>query len=515
MKFSSLFFLAAGFMLTASSMAEARLLHIIHTNDLHSYFKGYKDGSGGYARVKTKIAELRQESLEKGIEVLQLDGGDFGEGSSFFLADEGAASIKALGMMEVDVAVIGNHDHMLGGKILSQQIKRAGVHTRFISANLVQTPEMELGGLVTPYVDVEKNGIAIRIIGLSTAEPHFQYPLLPGFIAPPIAVGDAQANIARKEGKELIIALTHIGLSVDELLARRTSEIDLIVGGHSHTRLDEVVWVRNKKNKQVPIVQAGAHGLVVGSLLINVQGPGQFEIVDYKLHRIKEGLVESDQTMANFVMAAAEDRNQYFGGRWAEIIGETLIPLSGYKNGSSGGKASCWGRHMAKMTRDAADADIGIHLANFEGTHLDPGTITFGDMIDNYPHFSNYGDNGWEISTVKLKGYVLKTIIRAIINVEHQMGVNFHGISYRSILLPKIIPYLGGRRWAFNMRVNGFKIQNNQDYVMAFPTEVAHALRLSLPQVTQKLFPSLDNTGKYYWTIMEDYIRENSPIQCL
>jgi 2',3'-cyclic-nucleotide 2'-phosphodiesterase (5'-nucleotidase family) len=503
------------FCLSYAYSAQAKLLHIIHTNDLHSYFKGYRDGRGGYARLKTKIEELRLHSLNQGIEVLQLDGGDFGEGTSFFLADEGAASLKALGMMGVDVAVIGNHDHMLGGKILSQQIKRAGVPTKFISANLVQTREMELGDLVTPFVDVEKNGIAIRIIGLSTAEPHFQYPLLPGLIAPPVPVGEAQANLARKSGKELIIALTHIGLATDEKLARGSSEIDLIVGGHSHTRLDEVVWVKNKKNKLVPIVQAGSHGLVVGSLLIDVKGPGELEILDYQLHRIRQELVAEDEQMANFVMAAAEDRNQYFGGRWAEIIGETLIPLAGYKNGGAVLKESCWGQHMARMTRDSVAADIGIHLAHFEGILLEPGPVTFGDMIDNYPHFSNYGDQGWEISTVKLKGYVLKTLLRAIVNVKHQMGVNFHGVTYRSILLPKILPYIGGRNWAYKMRVNGQKIYNQQDYVIAFPTEVAHALRLTLPAVTQKLFPSLDNSGKYYWPIMEEYIRENSPIQCL
>lgn len=500
--------------LLSANFAHARLLHIIHTNDLHSYFKGYRDGRGGYARLKTKIDELRLESRQQGIEVLQLDGGDFGEGTSFFMADKGAASLKALGMLGTDFAVIGNHDHMLGGNTLSKQIRKANVRTKFLSANFIRTPEMELNGLVHPFVDTSRNNISIRIIGLSTAEPHFQYSLLPGYIAPPVPVGNAQADLAREAGKELIIALTHIGLASDKKLAQNSSNIDLIVGGHSHTRLEEVVYVKNLKNRPVPIVQAGSHGLVVGSLMVEVSERGELKIKSYKLYPIEASQLAEDESMANFVMAAAEDRNQYFGGRWGEIIGETLIPLSGYKNGINSLKESCWGAHMAKMTKEAVAADIGIHLAHFDGASLPPGPISFGDMIDNYPHFSHYGDEGWQISTIKVRGWMLKLILRAIVNARQQMGVNFHGITYRSILIEGL-PYLNSFRWAFNLRVNGYKIYNQQEYTIAFPSEVGHALKLTLPVATQELFPSLENSGKSYWPVMEEYIRTHSPIQCL
>lgn len=146
-------------------VSEARLLNIIHTNDLHSYFKGYKDGRGGYPRLKSKIEELKASSLAQGIEVLQLDAGDFGEGTSFFISEEGSASVKALELIGTDVSVIGNHDHMLGGKILGDQIRKANVKTKFVSANLVQTPDMNLQGIVTPFVDIKRAGIKIRVIG--------------------------------------------------------------------------------------------------------------------------------------------------------------------------------------------------------------------------------------------------------------------------------------------------------------------------------------------------------------
>jgi len=494
-------------------VSEARLLNIIHTNDLHSYFKGYKDGRGGYPRLKSKIEELKASSLAQGIEVLQLDAGDFGEGTSFFISEEGSASVKALELIGTDVSVIGNHDHMLGGKILGDQIRKANVKTKFISANLVQTPDMNLQGIVTPFVDIKRAGIKIRVIGLSTAEPHFQYPLLPGFILPAQPIGDALSTQAKKEGAELVIALTHIGKKSDIELAKKSSDIDIIVGGHSHTRMEQVLYQKNKKGNLVPIVQTGAHSLAVGDLLIDVADDNSFKVIDYKLHNITADLPQ-DQSVSEFVEAAEDDRNNYFGGRWDEIIGETLIPFSGYKNGVNLAGESCWGEHMAKMSQEATNADLAIHLAQFEGQALEPGNVSFGDMIENFPHFRNYGDRGWQISTIKVSGKALKILLKAIINLKH-LGVNFHGVNYRKFTIPAFIPYLGGKHYAFALRVKGKRIDNNGQYFVAFPSEVGHALKLSLPDVAKKVFPDLKNTENYYWQIMEDYIKKNSPISCI
>jgi 2',3'-cyclic-nucleotide 2'-phosphodiesterase (5'-nucleotidase family) len=496
-----------------SLAAEARLLQIIHTNDLHSFFKGYKDGRGGYAKLKSKIEELKIEAKAKGVEVLHLDAGDFGEGTSFFLTQEGSLSVKALGLLGTDVAVIGNHDHMLGGRVLGEQIRNAKVDTKFVSANLVQTSEMNLKDVVIPFVDLKKAETKIRVIGLSTPEPHFQYPLLPGFILPAVQIGEAQSNEARRAGVELVIALTHIGKKADVDLAKKTSEVDLIVGGHSHERIENVLYVKNKKGKQVPIVQTGAHGLAVGALLIDIEGPGAFKIIDYKLHDIQIDQSE-DTTLQSLVSFAEEERNRYFSGRWNEIIGSTLIPLSGYRNGVEPSGSSCWGEHMAKMSQLSTGADIALHLAQFEGLAVDPGPITFGDMIENFPHFRNYGDPGWEISTITVNGKTLKILLKAIINLQH-LGINFYGVKYRAFKLPDFIPYVGASTFAYGFRVGGKKIVDSQKYKIAFPSEVGYAVKLSLSDVARKLMPDLTNTGVYYWKVMEDYIRMNSPISCL
>lgn len=501
------------FFFSLSAYLEAKPLRILHTNDLHSYFQGYRTGEGGYAKLMTKIQKLKEESASDGVEVLHLDGGDFGEGTSFFLSDKGATSIKALGLLGAEVSVIGNHDHMMGGSILADQIKRANVATKFLSANLVQTSEMNLSQLVKPFIDLEKNGIKIRVIGLSTAEPHFQYPLKPGFILPPVPIGVALSDQGRKEGKDLVIALTHIGQKTDEKLVNDSKEIDLVVGGHTHDFLDNINWQKNKNNKSVPIVQAGSHGLAVGSLLIDVEGPGKVKVLEYKLFRIPTS-TDENQEMLTIVDEAVENRNNYFNGRWEEVIGESLVNLSGYRNGSPVLTSSCWGRHMARITRVSSGASLGIHLAAFEGEEIPAGPIRFGDMIDNYPHFRNYGEPGWEISTIHVKGSLLKLIIPAVINLSDKFGINFDGISFKALRVPDFIPYFGGRIVPYFLRVNGAKINSNQNYTVAFPAEVAFALKESLPEATKKIFPSLKFTGKFYWTEMEEYIKASSPIRC-
>jgi len=496
-----------------SFFVEARTLHILHTNDLHSYFQGYRNGLGGYAKLMTKIQELKSESQSKGIEVLHLDGGDFGEGTSFFLSENGATSIKALGVLGVDVSVIGNHDHMLGGSVLGDQIRRAKVSTKFLSANLVQTKEMNLSDLVKPYVDLERAGIKIRIIGLSTSEAHYQYPLLPGFILPPVPIGIHLGNKARESGKELVIALTHIGQKEDEKLARESSEIDLIVGGHSHHFLDKVNWQTNKKNRSVPIVQAGSHGLALGSLMLDVSDAGEVKVLNYTLHQIPTDLEENSQ-MLSLVDQAVENRNNYFQNRWDEVIGESYINLSGHRFGAPILSQSCWGQHMARISKESTGSDIGVHLAIFEGEEIPAGPIKFGDIIDNFPHFRKYGDRGWEMTTIEMKGIFLKLFISAVVNITQNFGVNYHGLSFKTVLIPQSIPYIGGRILPTQMKINGEKINHSANYKMAFPAEVAFAIKESLPEVAKKIFPGLHFTGKFYWTEIERYIRQQSPIKC-
>ena len=185
-------------------VGHARKVQILHTNDLHSFFAGTRTGKGGYAKLKTKLLELRQKAQLDGIKTLHLDAGDFGEGSSFFLSNEGVASLKALDMLGVDVSVIGNHDFMLGGPALAEQIKRAELKTKILSANLQFKNKLKLDKLVQDKTDIHIDGINLRVIGLTTHEIHFQYPLRPkGYISSAHNEGLRQAKIGGSKIRDL------------------------------------------------------------------------------------------------------------------------------------------------------------------------------------------------------------------------------------------------------------------------------------------------------------------------
>jgi len=154
-------------------MNSGPIIQIIFTNDLHSMFKGV-ESKGGYARIKTVINQLKNKAYEKNIESLILDAGDFSEGSSFYLVDEGIKTFHALDLLGHDAAVLGNHDHLLGEKVLKEQIRRSDLKTKILSANLTLSSRSSLGELIQPGCTFIKNRINIRVIGLSTPELLYQ-----------------------------------------------------------------------------------------------------------------------------------------------------------------------------------------------------------------------------------------------------------------------------------------------------------------------------------------------------
>ena len=501
--------------LLISQTALAKRIQIIHTNDLHSFLGGTRTGKGGYARLKTKIDELRHWAEMQRIESVHLDAGDFGEGSSYFLADEGVTTLKALDALGVDVSVIGNHDYILGSQVLAKQIKRSGLQTKLLSANLKFKKRLGLKGLVENTTDLKLNGLKVRVIGLTTDEVHYQYPLRPyGYLTSPHNVGVRLAKRAKKKDKaDYVIALTHIGYERDLKLAQKTKSIDLIIGGHSHTTLKEIKYQKNRNNKMVPVVQTGAHGVNVGELIIDLLPNGKSKVISYNLYPITEEIPE-DPELKKVTEEAFILREKYFNRSWNEPIGESEIILTGYIDGVSNKKATCWGEHMAKMVYEKTKADVGIHISHFEGEAIKPGVITFGDMIDNFPHFRKFGDEGWQVATSRTNGFVLKKLLRELFKRQTQFGINFYGI-----IMPSSgnieSPYDITEYMIENAKINGKKIVNTKFYYLAYPSELPFGVKKIAPYLMDIVFTRSELTKHFYWPLIEDYIKANSPIKCI
>jgi 5'-nucleotidase/UDP-sugar diphosphatase len=491
--------------LSFSQKVLAKKFMIIHTNDLHSYFDGLSEKVGSYARLKTIIDSLKLKAKKSNMPVIVTDGGDWGEGTSFFYTNEGVASIKLLEKIGVEYAVIGNHDHIQGGSVLASQLERAKVKTKFLSANILLSKEIDFNQKVSAHSDFKIGKFNARIIGLSTDDLHHQGAIIEenGKIADPIAVGCKLAKKAKRESIDIVIALTHIGIKKDKKLAKKCKEFDLILGGHSHTRLNKVVM-----KKKTPIIQTGAHTKAVGQLIVDYdERKDKLKVIEYKLVDASD-LVKKDKSIKNYVDEVKNQRNELFDGMWDKVIGKSNIRLFGYKykRERKRKEKNCWSDHMAKILADATKSDFGVNLIQLAGKTIPKGNITYGNIVDNAPHFRSFSDQGWEIGVIKGPGKIIKKVVKLLTLLGKHRGLSVHNVKIRGIRVPTteyVLPI-----WIR-------KIKKNKVYSIALPAELSYAMQLMAPKQAKELMPFYKGSGKYFWTEMADYIKDNSPLNCL
>ncbi|WP_299122362.1 metallophosphatase [uncultured Winogradskyella sp.] len=259
-----------------SFSSNAKKITILHTNDVHSHIDpfGPEDGrnanKGGVARRATLVKSIRKESPN----TLLLDAGDIFQGTPYFNYYGGELEFKLMSMLDYDLATIGNHDFDNGIDGLYAQLPHAKFE--FVSANY-DFSNTVMDTHVKPYKVFIKDGIKIGIFGLGIQ--------LDGLVDKnmyketvyndPIETAQDMTRILKDEQKcDLVICLSHIGYyykkypnRVSDLnLARATKDIDLIIGGHTHTFLPKPTIEKNSVGKNVLVNQVGAYGLYLGKV---------------------------------------------------------------------------------------------------------------------------------------------------------------------------------------------------------------------------------------------------------
>ena len=257
-------------------LPETKKITILHTNDVHSHIDPFpadhprNANMGGAARRAAIIENIRKEEEN----VLLLDAGDIFQGTPYFNYYGGELEFKLMSMMQYDLATMGNHDFDNGIDGFYAQLPHAKFD--FVSANY-DFKNTILNDIVKPYKIFNKNGIKIGIFGLGVE--------LDGLVDKklyketvynnPIEVAQDMTKILKEEQKcDLIICLSHLGFSyknepykVSDLeLAKKTKNIDLIIGGHTHTFLEKPVVEKNSEGKDVLINQVGCYGINLGKI---------------------------------------------------------------------------------------------------------------------------------------------------------------------------------------------------------------------------------------------------------
>lgn len=261
-------------MLVACSGASAQKLTIMHFNDTHSHLEperaGKSAGRGGVIERAALVDSVRNAVGRRNF--LLLHAGDFNQGTSYYTTLGGMLEVELVNALGYDVVTLGNHEFDDGIEHLGRRL--AGLKCPVVCSNY-DFSQFELGKYVKPYVILKRGGMRIGIFGMLTditkVVERTIADRLPKF--DDVETADRWASYLKNEKKcDIVIALTHLGLEnedfMDQDIVRATRNIDLVVGGHSHTFIKDIVYENNIDGKPVPIVQNGCWGLDTAELTI-------------------------------------------------------------------------------------------------------------------------------------------------------------------------------------------------------------------------------------------------------
>lgn len=265
---------------TTMSAQKTKTLEILHTNDTHSCILPLNPnladtvvaGRGGFLR---RIAMLNEERKQNP-DLLLFDSGDFSQGSPFYTMFKGDVEIGLMNRMKYDAVTIGNHEFDFGLENMAK-IFRAATFP-IVCANYDFTGTA-VEGLTKPYIILKRGGVRIGVFGVS--------PKLDGLVdatkcvgvkyLDPVATADKVAHELRHDKKcDVVICLSHLGWSMendvdDEEMLAKNHDIDIVLGGHSHTYFTELKYAPNADGKLIPDDQNGKHAVFVGKIKLTLE----------------------------------------------------------------------------------------------------------------------------------------------------------------------------------------------------------------------------------------------------
>lgn len=263
----------------AEAMTPARLT-ILHTNDTHSRLEpfpldgGKNEGLGGVAARATLISEIRQQEEQ----VLLLDAGDIFQGTPYFNIYKGEPEIKAMTALGYDAATMGNHDFDAGLENFANQLQHARFPILLCNYDFTGTP---MENKSQPFKIFRKGGLKIGVTGVGIRMKGLVPDELFGntrYLDPVEELNKMAGQLRNEHRCDMVICLSHLGYQYkddkisDEILAKSTENVDLIIGGHTHTFLEEPVLYKSRSGSDVIVNQVGWAGIVLGRLDFEFSG---------------------------------------------------------------------------------------------------------------------------------------------------------------------------------------------------------------------------------------------------
>ncbi|MGK6311939.1 5'-nucleotidase C-terminal domain-containing protein [Neorhizobium sp. DT-125] len=408
-------------------------LNILHINDFHSRIEsinktdstcsaedeGKGECFGGAARMKTAIDQRRTALAGKN--VLTLNAGDNFQGSLFYSTLKGAAELEVMNAIGFDAMTVGNHEFDDGEKALAPFLE--GVKFPVLGANVKANPQSTLGDRVKPAVVLDVGGQKIGIIGVVTTDTNEIASPGPNVqITDDVPAIEAEVGKLKAQGVNKIIALTHVGYRRDVDVLAKIADIDVIVGGHSHTLLSNTVagaegpyptWVDNPGGYKVPVVQAFQYSKYLGEVKVVFDDSGVVKEATGEPILVDKAF-QPDQALAARIVELKkpiEDmKKKVVGTSEAVIDGDRRICRA---------KECTMGNLVADAMLDRVkNQGIQIAIQNGGGLRasIDAGEVTQGEVVSVLP-FQN------TLSTFQLTGAdVVKALENGVSQIDDGAG---------------------------------------------------------------------------------------------
>jgi 5'-nucleotidase/UDP-sugar diphosphatase len=446
-------------------------LNILHINDFHSRIEsinkfdstctaeeeGKNECFGGAARLKVAIDQKRQELTGKN--VLLLNAGDNFQGSLFFTTYKGAAEAEFLNLMKFDAVTIGNHEFDEGEDGLATFLDK--VTFPVISSNVLAGYKSKLIDRIKPSLVLDVGGQKVGIVGAVTNDTaEISSPGDNVLIGIDVDTITTAVQDLKKQGVDKIVALTHVGYPRDLAVIAKIPDVDVVVGGHSHSLLSNTdekaegpypTMVDNPGGYKVPVVQAGSYSKYLGDLVVTFDDSGVV-----KSAKGDPILIDSKIKPDEAVLARIKELGKPIEELKTKIIGKTDAPIDGSRE-------SCRAREceMGDLVTDAMldrvkGQGVTIAITNGGGLRasIDAGDVSMGEAITVLP-FQN------TLSTFQIKGGDIVAALENGVSQIEEGGGRF--------------PQVAGLKFAFDRskpvgsRISNVEVKEGEAFVALDP----------------------------------------------
>ena len=495
-------------------------LNILHINDFHSRIEsinkfdstcsaeeeGKGECFGGAARLKTEIDQKRQELTGKN--VLLLNAGDNFQGSLFFTTYKGAAEAEFLNLMKFDAMTVGNHEFDEGEDGLVTFLDK--VTFPVISSNVLPGFKSKLIDRIKPSLVLDVGGQKVGIVGAVTNDtPEISSPGDDVLIGLDVDTITTAVQELKAQGVNKIIALTHVGYPRDLAVIAKIPDVDIVVGGHSHSLLSNTdekaegpypTMVDNPGGYKVPVVQAGSYSKYLGDLVVDFDDSGVV-----KSAKGDPILIDSKVKPDEAVLARIKELAKPIEELKTKIIGKTDAPIDGTRDSCRAKECEMGDLVTDAMLDRVKGQGVTIAITNGGGLRasIDAGDVSMGEAITVLP-FQN------TVATFQIKGADITAALENGLSQIEEKGGRF--------------PQVAGMKFSFDKskpvgsRVSVVEVKEGEAYVPLDPAKTYNVVSNNYMRnggdgysVFKTKAENAYDYGPGLETVLADYLTANNP----